>query len=404
MINKQMIQFPITYTNRIGGLLLGWGAHEMVAPECHQAGIKNALIVTTGLKGTGIVDEIVQMLKSDGIATQTYDKVTSNPKDTQVAEAFKMYQEAGCDGVVSIGGGSSHDSGKGVRALVANPDAYICDMVAQIDPPWMEVVGKYNPCTVPQVSVNTTAGTGAETTFGAAIINTKLRAKHFVLIPGLAPTTAIFDPYLVRMNSEAMVGQAGFDALSHAFESYISRGSSPFNQGVMIHAIKLLAENLREFAGNRMNHKAAENVCWAASMAGVGLGFGGGVGLVHGLGHGVSVLCDVHHGLANAAVTLGMERYNQAACPDKFAEMARAMGADTTGLSKMQASDLWFEEIERLLCDLNIQSGHLSEQFGLKKEDCPHIVTHQYANDFAREGNPRDFVFDDCVNLLEAQL
>jgi alcohol dehydrogenase class IV len=375
-----------------------------VADECLKAGMKNVLLVTTGLKGTGIVDEIEQILKSNGVVTHPFDKVSSNPKDTEVAEGFTMFQAAECDGVVSIGGGSSHDAGKGIRALTANPEADINDMAAKLDPPWMEVLAKYKPCTVPQVSVNTTAGTGAESTFGGAIINTKVPSKNFIVIPGLAPTTAIYDPYLVRIMPQHIAAQTGFDALSHAFESYVARLSTPFNQGVMIHAIKLIAENLREFSANRMNYKACENMCWAACMAGVGLGFGGGVGLVHGLGHGLSVLCNVHHGLANAAVALGMERYNQSACPDRFGEMAWAMGVDTNGLSKMQASDKWFDEIERLLGDLDIQSGHLSEQFGLKKEDCPHIVTHQYANDFAREGNPRDYVFDDCVKLLEDQL
>ena len=72
----------------------------------------------------------------------------------------------------------------------------------------------------------------------------------------------------------------------------------------------------------------------------------------------------------NAVVPLPLERYNQPSCPDKFAEMAEAMGADTRGLTKMQASDKWFDEIERLLDDLNIRTGHLNEQFGLQKRDC----------------------------------
>ena len=59
MINTNMKQFPLTYNDRIGGVIVGWGAHQMVADECQKAGIKNALITTTGLKGTGIVDEIV---------------------------------------------------------------------------------------------------------------------------------------------------------------------------------------------------------------------------------------------------------------------------------------------------------------------------------------------------------
>lgn len=401
MINKQIFEFPITYTNDFAGVALGWGAHETVANECHNAGIKKALIVSTGLKGTGIIDGIKQILVSNGVAAEVFDKVSSNPRDHEVEAGMEVFKAAECDGVVSVGGGSSHDAGKGIRALMANPDQYICDMVACIDPPWMDMVGKYNPVTIPQISVNTTAGTGAESTFCAAIINTKIKAKHLVILPGLAPKIALIDPYLIRMMPQDLAAWTGFDALTHAFESYVSRPSTPFNQAVMIKVVKMVAENLREFSRNRMKAGPCEQMAWAASMAGIGLNFGGGVGLVHGLGHGISVLSDAHHGLANASVALPTERYNQSACPEKFADMAEAMGADIKGLTKAKASDKWFEEIERMLDDLDIETGNLGKRFGLKKADATHIVKYQYANDFAREGNPKDFVFDECVKVLE---
>jgi len=404
MIDKRVFEFPITYTDQVGRIALGWGAHETVADECKAAGIKKALITTTGLKGTGIVEEINQILTSHGIATEIFAKVTSNPKDHEVMDGYKVYREAGCNGVVSVGGGSSHDCGKGIRAVAANDGKYVCDMAVFLDPPWMETVKKHKPVTIPQISVNTTAGTGAESTFCGAIINTKVKAKQLVIVPGLAPAIALIDPYLVRLMPQNLAAWTGFDAFAHAFESCVSRMSSGYNPAIMLRVVKLVAENLREFSYNRMNHVACENMCWAESMASVGLGFGGGVGIVHGLGHGLSVLHDCHHGLANAVVTIPLERYNEPSCPNRFAEMAEAMGVDTRGLTKMQAADKWFDETERLLSDLNIRTGNLNEQFGLQKKDVKHIVKWQYANDFAREGNPRDFNFDDCVRLLESML
>jgi len=404
MIDKRVFEFPITYTDQVGRIALGWGAHETVADECKAAGIKKALITTTGLKGTGIVEEINQILTSHGIATEIFDKVTSNPKDHEVMDGYKVYREAGCNGVVSVGGGSSHDCGKGIRAVASNDGKYVCDMAVFLDPPWMETMKKQKPVTIPQISVNTTAGTGAESTFCGAIINTKVKAKQLVIVPGLAPAIALIDPYLVRLMPQNLAAWTGFDAFAHAFESCISRMSSGYNPAIMLRVIKLVAENLREFSYNRMNHVACENMCWAESMASVGLGFGGGVGIVHGLGHGLSVLHDCHHGRANAVVTIPLERYNEPSCPNRFAEMAEAMGVDTRGLTKMQAADKWFDETERLLSDLNIRTGNLNEQFGLQKKEVEHIVKWQYANDFAREGNPRDFNFDDCVRLLENML
>ncbi len=120
MVNKQIFQFPIHYTVPIGKIAIGWGAHTTVADECKTAGIKKTLITTSGLKGTGIVDEIREILLTGGISTEVFDHITSNPKDHEVMEGYRVFREAGCDGVVSVGGGSSHDCGKAVRGVVAN--------------------------------------------------------------------------------------------------------------------------------------------------------------------------------------------------------------------------------------------------------------------------------------------
>jgi formaldehyde dismutase / methanol dehydrogenase len=374
-----------------------------VADECKANGIKKALIVTTGLKGTGIVDEIRAILTYHGISFETYDRVTSNPKDYEVMEAYQVFKETGCDGVVSVGGGSSHDCGKGLRAVACNDGKYICDLAVFINPPWMEAIKKRKPMTIPQITVNTTAGTGAETTPGGPIINTRVRAKHLIIVPGLPPATAIIDPLFMRLMPQNIAAQTGFDALAHAFEGYISRMVTHHSMALMLRVMKLVSENLREFTHNRMNHKACENMCWAESMSGYGMTMGGGAGIVHGLGHGISVLHDVHHGLANAVLAVPLERYNEAVCPEKFADMAQAMGAETRNLTKIQAADKWFDEIGRLLRDLGIETGNL-RRFGLTKEEIRHIVQYQYQNDFAVEGNPREFNFDDCVRLLEELL
>ena len=86
------------------------------------------------------------------------------------------------------------------------------------------------------------------------------------------------------------------------------------------------------------------------------------------------------------------------------------MGVDTSGMTQIEASDRWFVEIERILNDLNIQTGQLSARFGqlsarfgLKQEDIKHIV-EECANDFCQEGNPKDFNFDEAVQLLESMM
>jgi hypothetical protein len=62
VVDERLFEFPICYTSQINPVGIGWGVHQTVADECKAAGIKKALIVTTGLKGTGIIDEIKSIL------------------------------------------------------------------------------------------------------------------------------------------------------------------------------------------------------------------------------------------------------------------------------------------------------------------------------------------------------
>lgn len=400
MINKNIFEFPITYTNAIPRIALGWGAHETVADECKAAGMKKALIVTSGLKGTGIVDEIKGILEYHGVATEIYDKVTSNPKDHEVMAAYKALKEGGCDGVVAIGGGSSMDCGKALRVVEANGGKDVNNFVAFLDPPWMETLKKLNPCTIPQVSIATTSGTGAEVTSWAAITNVKARAKVLVGAPNIHSTIAIIDPLLVRLQPRNYIAWTGFDAMAHGFEAFVTKVQGPYAYGILLRAIELVYKNLRDFTYNRMNNTACERMCWAATMGGIAIGFAAGAGIVHGLGHQVSALTGCHHGLINGVMTLAGERYNQPAAIDKFAAMTRAMGIDTRNMTEWQAADRWFDEIEQMLKDLEITPGQVNKQFGLQEKDLEHIVKI-YSNDFCSQGNPKEFNAEEVLNLLK---
>jgi alcohol dehydrogenase class IV len=403
MINKEIFEFPITYTNVIPKIALGWGAHATVADECKAANIKKALMVTSGLKGTGIVDEITGILKHNGVSTEIYDKITSNPKDYQIMEAYKAFKESGCDGVVAIGGGSSMDCGKGLRVVAANGGKDVTEFALYIDPPWMEKFKKLNPCTIPQISIATTSGTGAEVTSLAAINNTKDKTKILVGAPNINSTIAIIDPLLVRLQPRNIAAWTGFDAMAHGFEAFVTKVQGPYAYGMLLRAIQLITENLRDFTYNRMNNTACERMCWASTMGGIAIGFGAGAGIVHGLGHQVSALTDCHHGRINAIMTLAGERYNQPAAIDKFAAMTRAMGIDTRNMTELEAADRWFDEIEQMLKDLEITPGQLNKQFGVQEKDLEHIVK-VYSNDFCSQGNPKEFNFEEALNVIRSIL
>jgi len=399
MINKEIYEFPIIYTNPIPKIALGWGAYQTVGDECKAAGMKKALIVTSGLKGTGIIDELKGVINHAGVSTEVYDKITTNPKDWQVMEAYKAFKDGQCDGVVGVGGGSSMDTAKGVRVVAANGGKEITNFTVFIDPPWIDTLKKMKPCTIPQVSVATTSGTGAEVSSFAALQNTKIKTKILVSAPNIHSTIAIIDPLLVRMQSRETAAWTGFDAMAHGIEAFVTKVTGPYSHGMLLRCVELVYKNLREFVYNRMDHVACEKMCWASTMGGIAIG----AGIVHGLGHQISALNDVHHGRINGIMMLAGERYNQPAIIGKLATLTRAMGVDTTGMTDGEAAEHWFYEIEQLLKDLDITPGQLKKQLGVQEKDLDKIV-RVYANDFCSQGNPREFNYDEVIALMKGAL
>ena len=55
-----------------------------------------------------------------GVDVAVYDEICPNPTTEQVRAALLMAEEVGADCLVSVGGGSTHDAAKAVRALFGN--------------------------------------------------------------------------------------------------------------------------------------------------------------------------------------------------------------------------------------------------------------------------------------------
>ena len=97
-------------------------------------GFKKTLLMSSGLRGTDIVHNMAESLKWHGLEVVVYDQVESNPKDYNVMDSVKLYQENECDSFISIGGGSTRDACKGARISVAHDGRNVNDFEASTCP------------------------------------------------------------------------------------------------------------------------------------------------------------------------------------------------------------------------------------------------------------------------------
>lgn len=340
--------FPIKSIHPTPAALLGPGAHEMIGVSAAQLGMRRVLLMTTGLRGTGIVDEVRGVVEAAGVSVEVFDRVESNPKDYNVMDAHVAYVDAQCDGFISLGGGSSHDCTKATRVVAAHDGRTINDFKGQLT--------LDNPILPPHIAVSTTAGTGSETSFAFVITDTTTgphNHKFASFAHPIAPSMCIDDPVLFMPLPADLTAYCGFDVLAHAAGAYVSILDAYPSWGPALQAIELTFKWLPTAVGNGYDPVAREQMMYAQYIAGLAFN-SAGLDITHSISHAMSARFDTHHGMGNGIAITRAWEHNVAANYTKFARMAVAMGFDTRGLTDVAAADLAIAGITRLAEDVGI--------------------------------------------------
>jgi formaldehyde dismutase / methanol dehydrogenase len=404
-------EFPVLVHWQQPRCLIGAGASELAAPSAAGMGLKHVLFVTSGLKGTGIVDDLKGQFEKEGVAVTIYDKVESNPKDYNVMDTYQLFMDEKCDGFVSIGGGSSTDCTKGARVVAAHDGRNTNEFQGT------NVSEKLaNP---PHIAINTTVGTGSETTpFYVITDTTSDDAPHKWVGFDQATTTtlAINDPVLMMTQPPQIVAYTGFDTLAHATESYTNRVAMPSIMPEALRAAQMVEENLREASANPHNTKAMTAMCWAQYMAAQAFS-SGLLGILHSLSHALCAYYDIHHGLNNGVGIARVWTFNQPAAMDRYADIGRAMHAATPQMTSLQASDAAIENVIRLARDLGIPENfstagpYPKSRIGTgwykdrpteikPDDDLLQKMAQHLVDDLCTPANPRTVTVDAAVEIL----
>ncbi|SHK98046.1 iron-containing alcohol dehydrogenase [Desulforamulus aeronauticus] len=372
--------------------LMGVGAHKEIPAQVKTLGGTNVLIVTDAFLGRsgGMADDIKAMLEADGVKVTIYAGAEPNPTDVNVHDGLKVYQECGADMIISLGGGSSHDCAKGI-GMVATNGGHIRDC---------EGINKTTKPMPPFIAVNTTAGTASEMTRFCIITNTSNHVKMAIVDWRCTPNVAINDPLLMVGMPPSLTAATGMDALTHAVEAYVSTIATPVTDSAALMAMKLIAGNLRNAVANGENMEARDKMAYAEFLAGMAFN-NASLGYVHAMAHQLGGFYNLPHGVCNAILLPHVESFNLIACPDRFVDIAVAMGENVTGLSVREAADKALAAIRKLSADVGIPAG-LTE-LGVKEADLK-IMAENAMKDACSFTNPRKATLEDVINIFKAAL
>ena len=368
-------------------IIFGRGSLSQLGESVIRIGASKVFLVSDAdVIKAGWVDLAVHYLHAAGLETEIFSSLTTNPKDVEVTEGVRQYQASGCDGIVAVGGGSPTDVAKAVAILATN-GGILQDY---------EGINKIRLPLPPMVIAPTTAGAGSEVSQFTIIVDTARKLKMSIISKSLVPDIAIVDPELVQTMDVKLAAATGLDAFTHGIESYVSLAATPLTDIHALKSIQLVSRNLRQAVADRHDMEANTNMSMASLTA--GLAFSNAIlGATHAMTHQVDGLIDQHHGETNASILPFVMEFNLSACPERFRDIAVAMGEDVTGLSTMEAAELAVVAVRQLIRDIGLAKG-LGE-IGLTEEFIP-LLSKNALKDACLVTNPRPASREDIAAIF----
>ena len=358
-------------------------------------GKKPLLVSDIGIINAGILAKAIDALEASGLPSATYADIEPNPTDISITHGVEVYKSEACDVVIAVGGGSVMDAAKAIRLLTSH--------APPLEPYYADVGGveRIRGDMPPLICVPTTAGTGSEVSQGAIITDTSLSTtnrwrKRAIVTPFNMSDIALLDPGITLGMPPALTAATGMDAITHGIEAYVATKYHPIAEGVALQALRMLSANILKVYYDGGDVTARGEMLLGSCMA--AFSFQKGLGAVHSLAHQLSTDAPIPHGIANAILLPPVMEFNFSHATEKYAEIALALGIDTSGMDSSEAGHAAIDKIRAFNTELNMPIG-LGDA-GLDKKKIPKLGADAML-DHCHKFNPRVCTEEDMVALFE---
>ncbi|HEY9575037.1 MAG TPA: iron-containing alcohol dehydrogenase [Lachnospiraceae bacterium] len=362
---------------------------------------KKAIVVVGGgsMKRFGFLDKVVNNLKEAGMEVCLFENVEPDPSVETVMRGAKAMQEFEPDWIVAMGGGSPIDAAKAMWAFYEYPEVTFEDLIIPFNFPTLRQKAKF--CAIPS-----TSGTATEVTAFAVITDYAKGIKYPMADFNITPDVAIVDPNLAETMPKKLVAHTGMDAMTHAVEAYVSTLNCNYTDGLALHAIKMIHEDLKKSFDGDMDARARMHD--AQCLA--GMAFSNALlGIVHSMAHKTGAAYSgghIVHGCANAMYLPRVIQFNakDATAAKRYEDIAKFIGL--TADSTEGYVDALVKELKKMNASLEIPDAIKDYEGGIidEKEFMDKLpqVAELAIGDACTGSNPRIPSQEEMEGLLKA--
>lgn len=297
-------------------LVFGAGALARLGTLARELNFRRTLLVADhGLVSSGHVAEASGVLAAAKIEVIPFHEFDANP-DTLMCERGRDFAAPlSVDSIIGLGGGSSLDCAKGINFLLTN-GGRIQDYHGY---------GKAQRPLLPMIAIPTTAGTGSEAQTYALISDAASHVKMACGDAKAAFRVALLDPALTVSQPAAVTAAAGFDAIAHAVESYVTTKRNAVSDLYAREAWRLLEANYERVLTNPHDLEARGAMQLGAHYAGIAIEHSM-LGATHACANPLTQHYGTTHGDAVALMLPHVVRWNSPVVASRYGELLQVSG------------------------------------------------------------------------------
>jgi alcohol dehydrogenase len=374
-------------------VIFGPGEFNRLGEVARELNFHRALLVADrGIVACGYVEEAVKSLAASGIDAFPFHDFDENPDTAMVEAGRKIAASRGVDSIVALGGGSSLDCAKGINIVLSGGGSmrdYWGHRKLSSKPDARPML--------PMIGIPTTAGTGSDAQSYALITDAETKAKMACGDEQAAFKIAILDPQLTVTMPASLTAITGYDAISHAVESYVTKKRTPISQMFAREAWALLDGNFQRALDQPENLEARGAMLLGSYLAGLAIE-NSMLGATHACANPLTKNFDVTHGVAIAVMLPHVVRWNNGVVAELYGDLNRIAKLSRNG---NDPGDALARRLEQLR-----SAGQLPDSLSalnILKSDLP-LLAEEAAKQWTGGFNPRDWTTEGAKEVYEKAL
>jgi len=337
-------------------LINGKDTHKSIGKILTRDAVSSVLLVygENHIKQSGLLDEIVNLLKQENITAVLHGGVVSNPVLSHAREGVALAKQHKVQAILAVGGGSVADECKVIAAG------------AKMEQDTWEIFkGAKVESILPLYIILTLSATGTEMNRNFVLTNEETKEKIGMSTPHTSPKVSIVNPELAYTVPANYLAYSAVDAISHVIEVYFNSSSLPtiqkrFMDNVLLTIIETTEQLLAEPKNYNARAEFALATTWALNSLTL-MGTGGTIFPAHMIEHSLSALYNVAHGAGLAVVIPAWMKWAKAERTERFEQFAQSIFNLKTADSAITALEAWFKKIAApvRLAELNIDKKNI---------------------------------------------